>query len=484
MKALSLHLLLPAIWALCSLTQPASALGSSMWTNSYLAKRGILTLEEYNEAYYFKHENESDLALQPLQSIKIDSTNWNKITGGKKSTSTISEDANKYLKNLFETGLLEDVKKLPHESKSSWDNILKAKAIVLNTLASDPIRPNDCAHSTCHHPKYNLFWSVSTEEKEQSSDIYIQRLTCVVDTMAKKERWCFEDGGLISSDASLRTTLVHEMGHQYVFANYPDLHLHHSDPNQSDPELVTKLVTMCQEAFAVYTEYQYLKHLAENSKMKSGVTFDFKNFLDDAYNKAQAVQAGDKTHQSLYNVDLAYMYYFLCGLDWDGKPDESGCPPFNYLQLEKIAKLCRLMRENKLDTSNIPPLKIDEDPFLIELNMSYASSNTQLLATYAELEKRIAHIFSSQKEILTRFLPKNAEAIRQQLASNIKIKSPADLQAIVNLTSQIPDNKPAHMTDEEYTIYLQEEYKKVSPDIRKQTFQVMLEYLSANQYMK
>ena len=36
------------------------------------------------------------------------------------------------------------------------------------------------------------------------------------------------------------------------------------------------------------------------------------------------------------------------------------------------------------------------------------------------------------------------------------------------------------MTVDQY----REEYKKVSPDIRKQTFQVMLEYLSANQYMK
>lgn len=471
MKTLSFLLLLPAIWALCSLTQPASAQSNST------PSTGILTEDEY-------HQNKKNKRLAALQ-FNVNLKDWITIIGQSSFIGPISPitqtGANQYLKDeLFNNGLLDDVKELTHwpKDKDGWDDILSKRAIVLRTTGSDPNYPSFVASSSCYDHKIN-------------SQKWHQILTVNVTKMAQKKRWCFKDGGIDSSDASLRTTLVHEMGHQYLLANYPDLHRHHSDPNQSDPELVDKLVIMCQEAFAVYTEYQYLKHLAdnsknlaENSKMKSGVTFDFKNFLDDTYNLAQAVLAGDKTHQSLYNVDLAYMYYFLCGLDWDGKPDESGCPPFNYLQLEKIAKLCRLMRENKLDTSNIPPLKIDEDPFLIELNMSYASSNTQLLATYAELEKRIAHIFSSQKEILTRFLPKNAEAIRQQLASNIKIKSPADLQAIVNLTSQIPDNKPAHMTDEEYTIYLQEEYKKVSPDIRKQTFQVMLEYLSANQYMK
>ncbi|MBQ3144901.1 MAG: hypothetical protein IJB89_10340 [Akkermansia sp.] len=449
MKALSL--LLSALWVLCSLTQPASALGSSMWTTSILAKRGILTLEEYNEAYYFKHEDDSDLALQPLQSIKIGSTNWYKITGKKKSTSTISEDANKYLKNLFETGLLEDVKKLPHESKSSWDDILKAKAIVLNTVASDPIRPNDCAQSTCDHPKYNPFWSVSTEEKEQSSDIYIQRLTCVVDTMAKKERWCFEDGGLESSDASLRTTLVHEMGHQYVLANYPDLHRHHSDPNQSDPELVDKLVIMCQEAFAVYTEYSYLQQLAKKGEIAN---FNFKDFLDDACNKAQAVQA---CYKSLYNVDLAYIYYFLCGLDWDGEPDESGCPPFNYLKLEKIANLCNKIRNNNLDISDIVDIKIKDFPLPIELLKDYMPDKTKK-------KLKITSTLSRTNRILQ---------LNNQLAAKYKIDDFADLQTIAAKT-------PTNMTVDQYRA----EYKKVSPDIRKQTFQVMLEYLSANQYMK
>lgn len=482
MKALSI--LLSALWVLCSLTQPASAQSNST------PSTGILTEDEYNKSLAplpFSCPNHTNASCNCLVNA------WKAIIGKSivNSITTISQtDANQYLKDkLFNNGLLDDVKKLTHwpkdkdKDKDVWDAILSKRAIVLRTAAYNPETPSFNAASTCDHissPKKPFLYFLFNQSSSKKEDIdFNQILNIYLTKMEQKKRWCFKDGGIDSSDASLRTTLVHEMGHQYLLANYPDLHFHKG----SDPELVEKLVIMCQEAFAVYTEYQYLKHLAENSKMKSGITFDFKNFLDDAYSNAKAVQAGNK-YTSLYGVDLAYMYYFLCGLDWDGEPDESGCPPFNYLQLEKIAKLCRLMRENKLDTSNIPPLKIDEDPFLIELNMSYASSNTQLLATYAELEKRIAHIFSSQKEILTRFLPKNAEAIRQQLASNIKIKSPADLQAIVNLTSQIPDNKPAHMTDEEYTIYLQEEYKKVSPDIRKQTFQVMLEYLSANQYMK
>lgn len=490
MKALSF--LLPALWVLV----PVVCAQQTSTKNT--SPTGIMTVAKYETltALLNKDNPQKVLStsvkkiLDPYENGKRSNlirATYNTVIGppppGPQLPYVCPEEADNYLKSLFfDKDLMNEIKALPHWQKQKlWDDILKKIGIIL-AANTEYIEVNSILKQSSKKIQHTADSTCFNHKPEDGHKL--QMLIINFDTMAKKERWCFEDGGLKSSDASLRTTLVHEMGHQYVLANYPDLHKHHSDPNQSDPELVDKLVIMCQEAFAVYTEYQYLKHLAENSKMKSGVTFDFKNFLDDTYNLAQAVLAGDKTHQSLYNVDLAYMYYFLCGLNWDGKPDESGCPPFNYLQLEKIAKLCRLMRENKLDTSNIPPLKIDEDPFLIELNMSYASSNTQLLATYAELEKRIAHIFSSQKEILTRFLPKNAEAIRQQLASNIKIKSPADLQAIVNLTSQIPDNKPAHMTDEEYTIYLQEEYKKVSPDIRKQTFQVMLEYLSANQYMK
>ncbi len=483
MKALSF--LLPVLWALCSLSQPASAQSNSTPTT------GILTEDEYKQLCPIPFSCPNPEHTNACCNCIVDA--WKAIIGKitDNSITTITPTAaNKYLKDeLFNNGLLDDVKKLTHWPKDSWDAILSNRAIVLRTTVSDPKNPDFVASSKCDHiasPKKTildfLLHPISSKKEDR---VFNQILNINITKMAQKKRGCFNDantnntdGGLKSSDASLRTTLVHEMGHQYVFANYPDLHLH---PKLSDPALVEKLVTMCQEAFAVYTEYSYLQNLAKKGTIKN---FNFKDFLDDACNTAQADQAGDKNYQSLYNVGLDYMYYFLCGLDWDGEPDESGCPPFNYLQLEKIANLCSLMRENKLDTSNIPHLKIDENPFLIELNMCYASSETQALATYAELEKRIAHIYSSKKEILTRFLPKNAAAIRQQLASDTKIKSPTDLQTIVILTSQIPNNKPAHMTDEEYAIYLQEEYKKVSPDIRKQTFQVMLEYLSANQYMK
>lgn len=443
MKALSRLLLLPAIWALCSLTQPASA--QSNGTSS----TGILTEDEYKQ-----------LSPIPFSCPNPDHTNascncivnaWKAIIGEStdKSITTITPtDANQYLKDeLFNNGLLDDVKNLRcwPKDKDGWDAILSKRAIILRTTGSDPNHPGFAASSSCYDHKIN-------------NQNWHQILTVNVTKMAQKKRGCFnignnQDGGLKSSDASLRTTLVHEMGHQYVLANYPDLHRHHSDPNQSDPKLVDKLVIMCQEAFAVYTEYRYLQQLAKKGEIAN---FNFKDFLADAYLNAQAVDAGN-TYSSLYNVDLAYMYYFLCGLDWDGEPDESGCPPLYYLKLEKIANLCNKIRNNNLDISDIVDIKIKDFPLPIELLKDYMPDKTKK-------KLKITSTLSRTNRILQ---------LNNQLAAKYKIDDFADLQTIAAKT-------PTNKTVDQYRA----EYKKVSPDIRKQTFQVMLEYLSANQYMK
>lgn len=442
MKALSFLLLLPAIWALCSLTQPASAQSNST------PSTGILTEDEYNKSLAplpFSCPNHTIACCNCLVN------DWKAIIGKStdKSITTITQtDANQYLKDeLFNNGLLDDVKKLTHwtkdkdgwdailsKDKDVWDAILSKRAIVLRTTGSDPNYPSFVASSSCYDHKIN-------------SQKWHQILTVNVTKMAQKKRWCFKDGGIDSSDASLRTTLVHEMGHQYAIAYYPALHFHKG----SDPALVEKLVRMCQEAFAVYTEYRYLQQLAKKGEIAN---FNFKDFLDDTCNKAQAVQA---CYKSLYNVDLAYMYYFLCGLDWDGEPDESGCPPLYYLKLEKIANLCNKIRNNNLDISDIVDIKIKDFPLPIELLKDYMPDKTKK-------KLKITSTLSRTNRILQ---------LNNQLAAKYKIDDFADLQTIAAKT-------PTNKTVDQY----REEYKKVSPDIRKQTFQVMLEYLSANQYMK
>lgn len=439
MKALSLLLLLPAIWALCSLTQPASAQSNST------SSTGILTEDEY-------HQNKENKRLAALQ-FNVNLNAWKAIIGKStdNSITTITQTgANQYLKDeLFNNGLLEDVKNLrcwpkdKDKDKDSWDAILSKRAIVLRTTGSDPNYPSFVASSICYDHKIN-------------SQKWHQILTVNVTKMAQKKRGCFNDantnntdGGLKSSDASLRTSLVHEMGHQYAIAYYPPLHFHKG----SDPALVEKLVRMCQEAFAVYTEYRYLQHLANKGTIKN---FNFKDFLDDAYSNAKAVKAGNK-YTSLYGVDLAYMYYFLCGLDWDGEPDESGCPPLDYKQLVNIANACEAIRNNDLSFDYAQNIKIQESPLPIELLTSYLTISAKFRLWFKPTLSRTNRILQ----------------LNNQLAAKFKIDDFADLQTIAAKT-------PTNMTVDQY----REEYKKVSPDIRKQTFQVMLEYLSANQYMK
>lgn len=463
MKALSF--LLPALWVLV----PVVCAQQTSTKNT--SPTGIMTVAKYETltALLNKDNPQKVLStsvkkiLDPYENGKRSNlirATYNTVIGppppGPQLPYVCPEEADNYLKSLFfDKDLMNEIKALPHWQKQKlWDDILKKIGIIL-AANTEYIEVNSILKQSSKKIQHTADSTCFNHKPEDGHKL--QMLIINFDTMAKKERWCFEDGGLKSSDASLRTTLVHEMGHQYVLANYPDLHKHHSDPNQSDPELVDKLVIMCQEAFAVYTEYQYLKHLAENSKMKSGVTFDFKNFLDDTYNLAQAVLAGDKTHQSLYNVDLAYMYYFLCGLDWDGEPDESGCPPFNYLKLEKIANLCNKIRNNNLDISDIVDIKIKDFPLPIELLKDYMPDKTKKKLKITSTLSRTNRIFQ----------------LNNQLAAKFKIDHFADLQTIAAKT-------PTNMTVDQYRA----EYKKVSPDIRKQTFQVMLEYLSANQYMK
>lgn len=427
MKALSL--LLSALWVIFSLTQPASA--QSNGTSS----KGILTEDEY-------HQNTGNKRLAALQ-FNVTLKDWKAIIGKSidNSITTISQtDANQYLKDeLFNNGLLEDVKNLLCWHKDTWDAILSKRAIILRTTGSDPNHPGFVASSSCYDHK-NQNWH--------------QILTVNVTKMAQKERGCFNDantnntdGGLKSSDASLRTTLVHEMGHQYLLANYPDLHFHKNDDNIG--KLINGVRYSVHEAFAVYIEYLYLKKLASENKI---TPFTFRDFVEDTINYIES-KSKQQPYLSKYGVSPDYMLQFITGLDnIRGKDDIDNYRilPFNYNLLEQASAECKKWASKK----SVP-----------QTTYTYHFVNTST-AGYPATGAITYTLYKSTPD---------------HMASLRLSKSPQDLAEIETVFNNINNslNKPTDPLKQRK--WEREEHEKVEHLIRKKNFEIILDYLSKNQ---
>lgn len=434
MKALSL--LLPALWAIFALTQPASAQSNPLL---------ILTEAQYNiytkttlNSLPFTCPNHTNASCNCLVNA------WKAIIGKStdNSITTITQEkANKYLQELFvNKGLLEDVKNLNlrHWHKDSWDNILSKRAIVLRTTGSDPNNPSFVAASSCYDHKKN--WH--------------QILTVNVTKMAKKERGCFNDantnntdGGLKSSDASLRTTLVHEMGHQYLLANYPDLHLH--PDNDKIGKLINGVRYSVHEAFAVYTEYLYLKKLASENKI---TPFTFRDFVEDTIKDIES-ESKQQPYLSKYGVSPDYMLQFITGLDnIRGKDDieKYDILPFNYNLLEQASAECKKWASKK----SVP-----------QTTYTYHFVNTST-AGYPATGAITYTLYQSTPD---------------HMASLRLSKSPQDLAEIEKVFNNINNsqNKPTDPLQQRK--WEREEHEKVEHLIRKKNFEIILDYLSKNQ---
>lgn len=434
MKALSL--LLPALWAIFSLTQPASAQSNPLL---------ILTEAQYN--IYTKY---TKTTLNSLPFTCANHTNapcncivdaWKAIIGKStdNSITTITQEkANKYLQELFvNKGLLEDVKNLRHWHKDSWDAILSKRAIVLRTTGSDPNNPGFVASSSCYDHKIN-------------NQNWHQILTVNVTKMAQKERWCFKDGGIDSSDASLRTTLVHEMGHQYLLANYPDLHLHPN--NDKIGKLINGVRYSVHEAFAVYTEYLYLNKLASENII---APFTFRDFVEDTIKDIEC-KSKQQTYPSKYGISPDYMLQFIIGLgEIKGKEDIDNYRvlPFNYNLLEQASAECKKWASSK---------KVPQTTHTFHFVNTTASNYTATGAiTYTLYQSTPDHMASLRISKSTQYL--------------------AEIETMLNNINNSP-NKPT--TPQDLQEWERKEHEKVEHLIRKKYFEMVLDYLSNNQSLE
>lgn len=434
MKTLSF--LLPALWAIFALTQPASAQSNPLL---------ILTEAQYNiytkttlNSLPFTCPNHTNASCNCIVNA------WKAIIGKStdNSITTITQEkANKYLQELFvNKGLLEDVKKLTHwpKDKDGWDDILSKRAIVLRTTGSDPNNPSFVAASSCYDHKKN--WH--------------QILTVNVTKMAKKERGCFNDantnntdGGLKSSDASLRTTLVHEMGHQYVFANYPDLHLH--PDNDKIGKLINGVRYSVHEAFAVYTEYLYLNKLASENII---APFSFRDFVEDTIKDIES-KSKQQPYLSKYGVSPDYMLHFITGLDnIRGKDDieKYGVLPFNYNLLEQASAECKKWASKK---------SVPQTTYTYHfVNTSTAGYPATGAITYTLYQSTPDHMASLRFSKSSQYL--------------------AEIEKVFNNINNSP-NKPTDPLEQRK--WEREEHEKVEHLIRKKNFEIILDYLSKNQ---
>lgn len=465
MKALSR--LLPTLWVLvpvvCAQQNPKTpiqgliteadyikAVGRSFMANKYYHDSYDVIYADYdmkNEIYYYKRD------------FEISDKSWEKIMGGPKITDINPDFADKILKNLCES-LISDLNKLTHWNWNDtglftdWYDLLRKKPIILY------------AHNK---GKGDIEEHVATSSC--INNCTMQLLVVHFDTMANSTgRGCFANSGFDSSRSCLLTTLAHEMGHQYIFANYPDLHMHSTAP------LVKSLAVMMQEAFAIYTEYCYLQHLATIGKTSSFTLLDLiedtsKSFQDESNSK--------------YGLSPTYLFYFLCGLDWDATPDATNCPPFNYARLNTIAKFCKNMKN-----SNFNPKTLEFKDFIylspyfspIKLSDEYFTDISKIYLQFTPICLFINGISSTTAYVTTKVITQYNEYNHTEKLEDFKISLTSEF--IPKIIELFPENKDDSISESDYVAQFKEEYKKVSPDIRKRTFQVMLEYLSANQYMK
>ncbi len=147
---------------------------------------------------------------------------------------------------------------------------------------------------------------------------------CTAITTEIKERNCFQSNGNTEKE-STKTSMAHEMGHVFLVHGWPELR-------------TTKFLPayVAHEAFAVYTEYLYLKN---NNNV---APFDIIDFITDS--------AEDN---GVYSVNPDYMLCFLKGLDY-GKLDFDNLQdlnvkhiPFNYDFLSQASELCKKLKNKQ-----------------------------------------------------------------------------------------------------------------------------------------
>lgn len=152
--------------------------------------------------------------------------------------------------------------------------------------------------------------------------IWSKNLIYTAITTRIKQRGCFRCFQRNSDEESIKTTMAHEMGHVFLIHGWPDLRT-----NAFLPAYVA------QEAFAVYTEYLYLKN------NKNIQPFDIIDFIRDS--------AEDK---GVYSVDPDYMLCFLKGLDYENlnfdNPQDLNVThiPFNYNFLSRASDLSKKLK--------------------------------------------------------------------------------------------------------------------------------------------
>lgn len=165
--------------------------------------------------------------------------------------------------------------------------------------------------------------------------IWSKKLIYTAITTEIKDRRCFQSNRNPGKE-SIKTSMAHEMGHVFLVHGWPELRT---------AELLPAYVA--HEAFAVYTEYLYLKN---NNNVAS---FDIIDFITDS--------AEDK---GVYSVDPDYMLCFLKGLDYENlnfdNPQDLNVKhiPFNYDFLSRASDLCKKLKNKQ---------NINDDEYKYEL---------------------------------------------------------------------------------------------------------------------
>lgn len=282
---------------------------------------GLMTVEKYEKDYNQKITNQIGF-LNNGKRPSINLQSWNTVTGETQTTNITPKDAETKLINLFNQGLWNDIANLPH-----WD-----KTKPLNSLTGNiPLVIVACDISYNQGKAQPNRTAVSSKLKASSKT---QLLGVAFDGMAQKKRNCFS-----SRKYDLYTTLAHEMGHQYVIWLYPHLIQKKVGLAEVQKGRLESVQFVTQEAFAVYTEYKYLRKLADDKKITQ---FTIADFIMDAANKT-----------NIYGVTPMYMRCFLQGLDCSKMIKDSNGKytlndiDFSYPFLKKSADICERLNKGK-----------------------------------------------------------------------------------------------------------------------------------------
>lgn len=240
--------------------------------------------------------------------VKADSFSNKKRVADKKKLSQFFNNLWGQGKNISNPTLTQVDNKLRYELFSVFD-ILKDDLKISydnKTIKIDPWRANFNSNRGTNYMNFSEF--LLTKEKKhpilllygedptQNNQTGWSRPDSLfmgyVQTPNIKKRLCFKKNAELES---LRTTMAHEMGHQYLFETHPEI---------SKKSNILEART-AHESFAVYIEYCYLRSLASKGIIPN---FSIVDFINDTllFNK------------SIYKVHPGYMWSFIKGLDYGG----------------------------------------------------------------------------------------------------------------------------------------------------------------------